>query len=162
MHLPLSQHAQMRCAHAPNCLLFSQHFHFAKISHAASLFSLLATSQVRLALLTPPVSAPPSTLLHLCTSQHFEARSSSQRATHALATASQTAQLYLDRRKRSHALAMPLVGAAVHFAHCPQHCSACTLFVRRRCTANSSPVRQQQSTQGSGASQHPFNSCRSP
>ncbi len=133
----------------------------AAVSHAASLFSLLAASCVRPPLVAPPLSAPSPTPRNLCTSQHFEARSSSHRAAHSL-TASQAAQRILDQRETSHALATPLVGAAVPFTHCPQPGSACTLFIRRACTDNSSPVRQQQSTQGSGASQHPFSSCRSP
>jgi len=72
-----------------------------------------------------------------------------------------------DSAKISHAaLLFSLLATSPHpelrgaFLTSPR--STCTLLIRRVCTNNSSPVRQQQSTQGSGASQHPVSSCRSP
>ena len=60
---------------------------FAKIPCTASSLSLFATVQVRPSRTVPPFSAPQTTLQRFCTSQCFEARSSSHRAAHSLATA---------------------------------------------------------------------------
>ena len=135
--------------------LLAAFLNFAKISHAASLFSPLATSQVRLSRIAPPLSAPPPTLQHFL---HLPAScgtltitSSSLLSRHSIPN-----RLMHSRPAQTpQALATPLVGAACHFAHCPQHCSACTLYFRRMCTNSSSPVCQQhhhrQTTQGFGA-----------
>jgi hypothetical protein len=162
MHPPLSQHAQMRRAHAPNCLLFLQHFQISRRfltqrrcsrclllrrcdCHASHRHSAHRCQRCS-------ISAHPSILRHA--HHHIEQLTLSPQHPKLRDT-------FLTSANAPQALATPLVGAAVHFAHCPQHCSVCPLFVRRMCTANSSPVRQQQSTQGSGASQHHFSSRRS-
>jgi hypothetical protein len=106
--------------------------------------SLFATVQVQPSRTALPFSAPQTTLQHFCTSQHFEARSSSRRAAHSFATAFRSSTKSSKLRvapKRFHG-AIRRCGSlcirASHFQHALTASAACTNCARscfQSCTA---------------------------
>ena len=167
MHPLRSQHAQVRRVHVPNCLLFLQHFwtsrRFLTQRRCSRCLLLCLGASVTHSTATQRTAANAAAFLHLPAScGTLTITSSSLLSRHSIPN-----RLMHSRPAQTpQALATPLVGAACHFAHCPQHCSACTLYFRRMCTNSSSPVCQQhhhrQTTQGFGAGQPHFRRRRTP